>query len=285
VANVASAEETDANEVLKKTLAAYANLPTYSSQCAIAWSFSAKGISFRHNRQMSIKMRKSNQFFITDREKITAPQPLNVKSSTIWNEGKQPCIFTQPLQGNPPSPPFWSKTKDTKSMLDLELDGFGRPDCVPQLFFLAETLDASPFSSLVEPQLSKSEKIAGEDCYVIGNKSKSYTKESYWISKADFLIRQYSQSTDAAQELLERNFGQTVDEEARATGRTLTTAERSAKITAKIKEYRAPQPSGTVTATYSKIETPDFKDADFAFKLPPGTKYHMLPAQFGGVPE
>lgn len=128
-------------------------------------------------------------------------------------------------------------------------------------------------SQLSQSKLKKSELIEGDDCYVLSGSSDFSLKETYWVSKKTFLIRQYHRSLEAPegvkphpkmtdQEVKESLKGMGVKVTPKNIQKMKTIMEESAQNLADV------QLKGFTVEFQSNISSPDFKKKDFQFKMP-----------------
>jgi hypothetical protein len=136
-------------------------------------------------------------------------------------------------------------------------------------------------------RVEESEKIGDEDCFVLSVESPVSKRETYWISKASYLIRKYSRTlerpegdhviAELSEEQIEEGttmMGWDVTEENRKRFRDFQKL-RSMRLAAKMK--------GAVVEQHDEISFPQINNADFAYALPADavlvqlTERHRIP--------
>jgi len=147
---------------------------------------------------------------------------------------------------------------------------------IPGLF-LAVFNRPAIFSRLIDPKVEGIEQIDGDDCYKIGGATSVSKEETFWISKSDHLLRQYSRSlepppggaklpamTDTQVDAAIKGMGQEVNDANRKQMRAMMQRAQD--------QVKAMKLKGESTEVQLKINSPQLTDADFAYQVPPGTQ-------------
>jgi hypothetical protein len=141
-------------------------------------------------------------------------------------------------------------------------------------------------SRLKEPKIEKVEKVGNEECYMLSGPSAISKRETYWISKASYVVRKYERSlelpeggtivpemTDEQLEEAIKGMGQEVTEENKKKMREMM--ERSAAM------LKTTKMKGTSIEYHETVSSPKLDKTDFKFALPEGTV--LQDSLFGGM--
>ena len=147
-------------------------------------------------------------------------------------------------------------------------------------------LDTGCLAQLAQSKLQPSELVDGDDCYVLSGPSDTSLKETYWISKKTFFIRQYFRSLEAPQggvvtpkltdkeieETLEGMGVEVTDESKERMAQMMEESEASVK-NVKLK--------GFTVELHTGISFPELHQKDFKYEVPDGTE--LKDSLFGGI--
>ncbi len=170
-----------AQEIIKKSQAAYAALTSYSDEGKEVGSVGTADVA---PHTFSIKLTRPNLY------QIKWTQDMGFYSSTgiVWSAGKGDYLKMRQV-----SKPAKYPNMDEALSAAMGISG-GASGIVPKSFFnLKSGIVAVMQSATKKPD----EKVGGTDCYVL-TQSKGGHTETLWIGKQDFLIRQIENYTSAA---------------------------------------------------------------------------------------
>jgi hypothetical protein len=262
-----SAEETQPRAILKKVIAAYESKETYSAEGTIIMDGVASGRKLNSEMSFSMKLKKPNLYLIVWNFK-TVPTPPHFHLGAVWNDGTQPYLYEEPMNA-------YFKMSSDEMALDVAIGkSGGATSTIPSLFFVRKKRPVS-FARLADPKLGGSERVEGEDCYVITGSTTTSKAETFWISKKTYLIRKHSHSLEPPEGGAKRPkmTDQELEEAIKAMGQEVTEERKEAlrKIMQQTRDYRkAAKPKGLWTELYTKIDAPKLKEADFVFAVPVG---------------
>jgi hypothetical protein len=266
-ATICPAQSTQPAAIFDHVLAQYKSMNAYSSEGTITEDVNAGGVKTTLQTTFSIKMKKPNQYLITWNQ-INAVVPAFSQAGAVWNQGSQPYLYMAGLKA-------YSKiTGDDFALGSATGISGGAAFTIPTLFLTTLKNYPTPFSRLINPQIEAGERIDGDDCYVISGSSTVSKNESFWISKATYMIKKYSRSLDppAGGFKITQMTDQQLDDAIKASGQEVTDATRQQMrdmIKKADQNMQTANLSGSSTEVQLKISSPDLKDADFAFNVPP----------------
>ena len=269
------AQEPSADAILEKTKETYSALETYQAEGSIQSDINTGVSRVQQSSTFSILLKKPNLYLISWNQTVG---PM-AQSGAVWSDGNQSYLYMGAMNA-------YSKMASDEIALGgaTGISG-GAAYSIPSLFLSVFKGQPSPLARLKNPQIEKSESIAGEECFVISAPSSVSKKETYWISKESHLIRQYSRSfeppeggavipemTDADLEEALKGLGQEVNEETKKKMRQTMEKTRSMMKTMKLK--------GTSIETHKKVASPGLDNSDFEYTPPQGTV--LKESLFGG---
>lgn len=261
------AEDTP-RRIIEKTVAAYASLQTYKAEGKITTDIETGGVQANMSTSFTILLMKPNLYRITwDQENALAPGL--VQSGAVWSDGTQRHLYMGAM--------------NAYSVIDsdeLALGGAtgisgGAAFTIPTLFLPVWKEACDPFSRLRDPILEQSELIEGDDCHVLSGASAISKKLTFWISKANFLIRKYRRSLEPPEggmQMPEMSDEQIV-KALQATGQEVTEAsqkEMRDMMGAASKMLKDLKLKGTSTELHAVVASPELSGKDFAFVPPKG---------------
>jgi len=267
-----------AREVLDQVTAAYEAMETYKADGTINSEIDTGGMKVTVETSFSILLKKPNLYLISWNQK-SAAMPAS-QSGAVWSDGTQPYLYMAAMNA-------YSKISGDELAIGAAtgISG-GAAFTIPSLFLSAFKELPDPFSRLVEPQIETTEKVDGEECYVIGGPSSVSKREALWVSKSSHLIKKYYRSleppeggvampemTDEQLEEAIRGMGQEVTEETKQKMKEMMEMSKAAIDSASLK--------GSSTEIHAEISTPDATAIDFRFKPPADSV--LKDSLFGGV--
>ena len=180
-------------EILDEVRAAYQNMNSYSSQMEIIEDFTIAGQPDKTTTSASIKLLKPNFYNISwKQESQTSSGEASIHQGVVWNNEKGSFMYNE---GS------YIKAISDKENIAAALNYLAgwRASTIPMLFFhfdedLRNTLDTHK-----DVQLTGSELIDGEDCYILelSPASAPISKEIYWISKSRKVFLKIKEISDA----------------------------------------------------------------------------------------
>ena len=272
-------DDTSPNEILKTVAATYKTMKTYKAEGTITADIDGGGMKMKTETSFSILLKKPNRYLISWTQK-TMPMPGMVQSGAVWSDGTQPYLYMGIMNA-------YSKVASDEIALGgaTGISG-GAAFTIPSLFMSAFKEQSAPFSRLKDPKIERTEKVEGEDCYLISGASTVSKKEAFWISKSTYLILKYRRSfeppeggrqmpemTDEQLEEAIKGMGQEVTKESKKKMREVMAKSRTMLKTVKMK--------GSSTELQANVSSPELNNSDFAFALPEGTV--LKESLFGGV--
>jgi hypothetical protein len=266
-ATISFAEETDPKIIREKVVAAYKALDTYSAEGkATTESDAIQGQRMIVETSFSMKMKKPNHYLITWNQ-TSSMIPGKSQSGAVWNSDSQPYLYIGAVKA-------YSKMTNDEMALGGATGISGGAACtIPSFFLAALPSQLDTFSRLLAPKLTDDEEIDGEECYVIDSSSAISKKETFWITKKSFLIKQCSRSLEppeggiACPAMSDEQLETTI----KGLGQEVT-KERKEAMRKKMKDaqtlVQAAHLKGTMTEHHTTIAMPTLIEKDFAFKVP-----------------
>lgn len=294
MATLARGEETDPQEIFKKTQAAYASLSTLSIQWIVVQVAKAQsappGQTYRYTYAYSFQLKRPNQYLLTFKSTMSIrDNHSEMSSGAIWNDGKQPWVYVNQFGKS------YGRIKyDWQA---IQPAGFGGSSgrATMLLIYSRFFTPTEPETAFAGFELMPSEQVNGEDCYVLHRTSQEekgadisdMDSNTVWISKTNFLVRKYSLvKGPPLLESLEAHARKAVAEEIRR-GKSMSEDEQAARRAEIVKRFQDDEKDkirGPVIANLPKtIASPKFTDEHFSFKLPADAKYKVF--EFGGLPQ
>ncbi len=268
-------------EILEKAEAAYESMDTYKAKGTTVSDVDTGGMKVKMDTTFSMILKKPNLYLISWSQNNSA-MPSASQSGAVWSDGTQPFLYMESMNA-------YSKMDGD----DVALGGAtgisgGAAFTIPALFLSAFKDQPAPFSRLQDPQIEMTEKVEGEDCYVIGGPSSISKKETFWISKKGYLIRKYYRSleqpeggvaipemTDEQVDTAIKSMGQEVTEESRKNIRQMMESSKAMLKNVKM--------TGSSTELHAEVSSPQLNKSDFTFAVPEGAT--LKESLFGGVPD
>lgn len=279
VETVGAAEEMPPPAIFKKVIAAYQSMETYSAEGTIISDIDSGSGKMRIETSFSIKMKKPNQYLIIWDQRT---ESTHRQSGAVWDGGSQPYLYMGAMNA------YSKMNSDEMALAAATGISGGATFTIPSLFLPVFKKQPEPFARLVDPKLTGSEQIEGEDCYVITASSTVSKAETFWISKRAYVIRKYSRSFEAPDGEMKppkmQMTDQQLDEAIRGMGQEVTEGRREAmrKIMRHAEDTRKTgNLKGVSTELHTKIAAPKLKAEDFAFTPPDGAV--IKESLFGGV--
>ena len=275
-------DDTSPNEILKKVVATYKDLKTYKAEGTITSDIDTGGMKMKTETSFSILLKKPNFYLISWTQK-NMPMPGMVQSGTVWSDGTQPYLHMGMMNA------YSKMTSDEIALISATGISGGAAFTIPSLFLSVFKEQPAPFFRLKEPKIEKTEKVGGEDCYVLSGPSAISKKETFWISKTSYLIRKYYRSLeppeggtaipDMNDEQLEeaiKSMGIEVTEESKKNMKEMMERSRTMLKSGEMK--------GSSTELHTNVSSPELHRSDFKFALPEGTvlKDSLFGGMFGG---
>lgn len=272
------AGDTDPSKIFGKVISTYKSMNTYKSEGTTSSNIDTKGLKMSTETRFSILLKKPNLYRITWTQNM--PMMAMAQSGAMWSDGTQPYLYMEIIKS-------YSKM-DTDEIAIASATGIsgGAAFTIPSLFLSVFKDQPSLFSRLIDPRLERTQKVRGEECYVISASSPISKKEVFWISKKRNLILKYSRSLeppaggtkmpeidDKQLEDAIKAMGQKVTEETKRKMREMMERTRDTMKSSNLK--------GSLIEVYTKIVTPELNKKDFVFVVPPGTVFKK--SLFGGI--
>jgi hypothetical protein len=278
-ATVCSAQTTQPSAIFDQGVAQYQSMPVYCAEGTITCDLDTGSVKTTEQTTFSIKMKKPNQYLITWNQ-TNAIMPAFVQAGAVWNAGSQPYLYMSAMKA------YFKMTGDEMALGSATGISSGAAYTIPSLFLPAFKTQPACFSRLLNPQIESSEQIDDDDCYVISSSSTISKKETFWISKSTHLIRKYSRSLEppAGGMKLPQMTDQQLDDAIKASGQPATDATRQQMRNAMNQAQQTMQNAnlkGLSTERQLKVSSPDLKESDFVFKLPPDAT--LKDSLFGGA--
>ena len=279
LSRISGAEDLQPAEIFRKVEANYKSMKTYSADGKITSDLDMGPRKVTLETTFSIKLKKPNMYLISWQQ-ANSMTPAFVQSGAVWSDGSQPYLYLGVTKA------YSKMSNDEMALGGATGVSGGSAFTIPSLFLPLATTEPSRFSQLKDLKREDDAQVEEEECYTISGSSPISKRETWWITKKDYLIKKYSRNMEPpeggfkAPELTEeqledaiKGLGQEVTEERKeAMRKILKQAEDSLK-TSKLK--------GEMTELHSKIACPEFVAADFDFKVPEGTE--LKKSILGGV--
>ncbi len=264
-AGILGAEETP-GEIIEKTVAAYASLQTYKAEGKITTEIDSGGMQAKISTSFSILLKKPNLYRITwDQENALAPGL--AQSGAVWSDGTQRYLYLGAMNA------YSVMNSDELALGGATGISGGAAFTVPTLFLSVWKEARDPFSRLRDPILEQSEMIGDEDYHVLSGASVISKKETFWISKANFLIRKYRRSLEPPEGGLQMPdmSDEKIVKALQATGQEVTEARKKElreMMEAAAKMLKGLKMKGASTELHAVVASPELSGEDFAF-IPP----------------
>ncbi|OHB73761.1 MAG: hypothetical protein A2Z25_00765 [Planctomycetes bacterium RBG_16_55_9] len=276
------AEDVTPSKIFEKVMAAYKSMDTYKSQGTITSNIDTGGMKIDMETSFSIILKKPDLYLISWTQKNVA-MPGMSQSGAVWSDGAQPYLYMGGMNA------YSRMGSDELALGGATGISGGAAYTIPSLFLSVFKEQPDPFSRLKDPRIEMTEKVGQEDCYVISGSSSISKKETFWISKASYLIKKYSRSleppeggvaipemTDEQLEETIKSMGQEVTQESKQKMREMMKSSRDILKTTPMK--------GSSTELHVEISSPKMDTKDFQFALPAGAvlKESFLGGVLGG---
>jgi len=260
-------QDINPSKIFEKVKAAYKSMDTYKAQGTITSNIDTSEMKANIETSFSIILKKPNLYLISwTRENM----PVKSQSGAVWSDGTQPYLYMGGTNA------YSKMSSDEHALASATGISGGAAFTIPSLFLSVFKEQPAPFSRLKNPQIEMTEKIGGEDCYVISGSSAISKKETFWISKTNYLIRKYDRSleppeggrqmpemTDEQLEEAIKGMGQEVTEESKKKMTEMMERSRTMLKTMKM--------TGSSTEFHANVSSPELNKSDFKFALPEGS--------------
>jgi hypothetical protein len=268
-ASVAYAGEPTVQQILDRVAEKYKAMQTYQCEGSVVGE-GTNGDKARIETSFSMKLRKGNLYLITWSKKLTKRKDA-VLSGAVWNTGAQPFFSS----GVPAKQLCFKMPDDTTALAYAAAESHGAAGRIPALFFSATIPNLDSSFHLYALKLEPSAKLDGEDCYVIRGSALEAIRVTLWISRQDYLIRQYINSGGSAADVAaeaQQMTDQQLEQALKEMGLPSTPEDR-AKTREQMKKdaeamERMKMSGWSDEEHYTGISSPELKPADFEFKLP-----------------
>ena len=130
----------------------------------------------------AVVLQKPN-FYLISWTRKDIPKRGIALSGVVWSDGRQPYLYLAAMNA------YWKARSDELALTSATGVSDGATFTMPSLFFPVFK-DANPLPRLINPRIEGNEAVEGDECYVICGASITGTKETYWISRSEHLIRQ-----------------------------------------------------------------------------------------------
>lgn len=262
----ALADEASPQTIAQKVVKAYKDLNTYQSEGKILSTIKTGGQEHKTETSFSIRMKKPNMYRISWIQK-DMPMPGMHFEGAVWSDGTQPYLYMGMAKA------YYQFDNDEYAISSATGISGGAASTIPSLFLNISKQHTDILKQLAQSKLQKSELVEGDDCYVLSGSSDFSLKETYWISKKTFLIRQYHRSLESPKggRISPKMTDQEVKESLKGMGVKVTPKNiQKMKTMMEENENRVAdiQLKGFTIEFQSHISSPDFKKADFLFKMP-----------------
>ena len=270
------AEAMTPNEILEKVTTAYKTMETYKAQGTITSDIDTGATKMTMETSFSILLKKPNLYLISWTQKNISMPAMAHQSGTVWSDGTQPYLYMGVMNAH-----------STMSSDDLALAAAtgisgGAANTIPSYFFSGPKEQPTPSSRLIDPKIEMTEKVGGEECYVISGSSPFSKKEAIWVSKTSYLIKKYSRSLEPPEggRAVPEMTDEQLEEAIKGMGQKVT-EESKQKTREMMKSLKTAQLKGSSTELHADILTPDATKNDFQFTPPKDSV--LKESLFGGV--
>jgi len=263
------AEDLSPSEIFDNVLAAYASMETYQARGTIYSNIDTGAMKVNMTTSFSMVLMKPNRYRISWEQKNLA-MPDADQSGAVWSDGSQPYLYMSVVQA-------YSEMQGDEMALGAAtgISG-GAAMTIPSIFLAVLEGQPAPFTRLIDPKIETTEKIDGEDCFVVGGPSTLSKKETFWISTSRYLIKKYERSFEPPEEGLEfpEASDQELEDSIRALGQEVT--EESKKNMKEMMEgmknmMKNMDLKGSSIEQHTVISTPELSESDFQYIPPEGT--------------
>lgn len=260
--------ESAPKDVFEKVVAAYDALQTYKADGTITLDIESGGVKTNMATSFTILLKKPNLYLVTWNQKNTLVPGL-AQSGAVWSDGTQPYLYLGALNA------YSGMDSDEVALGGATGVSGGAAFTIPSLFLSVWHEPCDPFSRIVAPVLEQSEMVGDDDCYVISGASAISTKETYWISKASFLIRQYRRSLEPPEGGLQTPelSDEQIEKTLQSMGQEVTEARKKdlrEMMASAAKMLKTIKMKGAATELHAVVSTPELSGADFTFVVPAG---------------
>ena len=266
--NSALGQEKDPNLIFARVMATYKSMLTYQAEGRVNSEVDTSSGPIPTTTVFSMQLKKPNFYKISWVQKIGMGIQHN---GAVWNNGDHPSLYIGSMNA-------YSRIEDDLSAIASAtgISG-GAAFNIPSLFFSILQSQQS-LLRIIDPKLEKIESVHGEECYVISGRSTLSQRETYWISKERYLIRQYSRTMvmTGKEFYTKENTGLDFDTVLKDLGISLTKENQQelVRIMREEEEYmKTGKATSTLTEVHEKISLNQLAPEDFHFQVPPGTKF------------
>ena len=256
-------EDMTAAQILENSSAAYKELETYKAQGTVVSSVEMDAGKVTVETSFTLLLKKPNLYLITWSQKSEGlPE---TQSGAVWNDGSQRCLYMSTAKAYCPM--------DSDEMALGAATGVsgGAAITIPSLFLSYAAEYPQPFARLTNPTVKGSEKIGDDDCFVICSPSMISKEETFWISKANFLIRKCSRSLEAPESgrVMPEMTDAQLEESVKAMVEEVT--EKSKEDMKCMMEAMAKMSmKGDLTEIHVSVSSPELNAKDFSYAPPDG---------------
>lgn len=172
----AYADNPSAEEILNKVAAIYKSMKTYKAKGDVYYLNDEK-----YKIPFTILFKEPNMYLISWSQKRIPPE--RNKDFVSWYDGNQLYLYFSYINVLNKMPSVEITLKNCSSN--------SGPTKMVSLLLSIFKANEDPFAWFKDLKVEKSEKIGGEDCYVISGISELTKREVLWVSKTSYLIRKY----------------------------------------------------------------------------------------------
>lgn len=271
--------DTAVEDIFAKVIAKYQSMNTFKAEGTAISDIDTAQVKVKVTTSFSMAIKKPNQYLITWSQ-VNNIQPSKQVLGAVWSDGTQPFLYMGAMDA------YTKMNSDETAIGGATGVSGGVAYTVPSMMLSAFEGSASPFDQLENPSLETTQTIADDPCYVISGSSIISKKETFWISKSNYLIRKYSRSLEpstSAQSFPEFTEEQ-LNESAKAMGMEATEENRTKikeMMTASRETLKKAKLNGTMTEIYTSVSSPTLNKEDFAYSPP--TTAQRNDALFGEI--
>ncbi len=257
IAGACFAEETDPGAILKKVADKYKSMETFSAEGSIVIEVDDGTSKSSIEKPISMKLKKPNLYLVSWG---------SVNSGAVWSNGAQAFVYHGIVN---------SYSSEDVSLATHMIILSGGTATIPKLFLTELSKDDSPFDTLSvmgikDIKLESSEKVDGDDCYVIGG-NQIGQQMTFWISKKNFLILKERRVMIPEDLKMPEISDADCEKGLKATGQEVT-KENVESMRKNMDNLRNKMKKQTMKTTekYEDINTPALTEKDFNFEVPKG---------------
>ena len=249
-------------QILEKCTAVYKVSDTYKAEGTVVSNVEINEGKTTLETSFTLLLKKPDLYLITWSQKSGDAA---IQSGAVWNDGSQRCLYMSTAKA------YCPMDNDEMALGAATGVSGGVANTIPSFFLSYAAECALPFSRLTNPTLKDSEKIGDDDCFVISSPSMISKEETYWISKANFLIRKCSRSLEAPESgraMPEMTDAQ-LEESVKAMGEEVTEKSKE-DIKCMMDTMAKMNMKGDLTETHVSVSSPELHTKDFRYAPPEG---------------